>query len=210
MTTYQILTLPGLAGSGSQHWQSIWEDQYPALITRVEQDNWDWPVKDEWVEKLQAYVSTLETPVLLAAHSLGCITVAHWALRYPSPMIKGALLVAPADVEHSKRLSFVEGFSPVPTQKLPFPSIVAASSNDPYAAPDRSARFAREWGSELVELGPKGHINAISGLGDWKEGKRLLQRLENSGPSDSIHNPLSLKYPYTQNSGGLHFNYCAK
>ena len=175
----RFLTIPGLASSGPQHWQTIWEVQYPHLFSRAEQGNWDWPVKDEWVEKLQEHISALTEPTVLIAHSLGCITVAHWSKKYSSELVQGALLVAPADAEMSKRLNFVVGFTPIPTEKLPFKSIVVASTNDMYATIARSETFAKNWGSEFINLGKKGHINAVSGLEDWPEGKGILGRLGN-------------------------------
>jgi predicted alpha/beta hydrolase family esterase len=173
----RFLTIPGLASSGPNHWQTIWETQYPHLFTRTEQDNWDWPEKDKWVPRLQETISKLTEPTVLVAHSLGCITVAHWAQEFQSDHVVGALLVAPADAELSKRLNFVVGFRPIPTKPLPFKSIVVASTNDIYASISRSEHFAKTWGSEFVNVGKKGHINAVSNLEDWPSGKQILQRL---------------------------------
>lgn len=175
----QFLTVPGLASSGPNHWQTIWETQYPHLFERVEQDNWDWPVKAEWVPTLQNRIAKLTEPTILVGHSMGCITIAHWAQEYTSEWIKGALLVAPADADLSKRLSFLVGFRPIPTAPLPFKSVVVASTNDMYASFARSQTFAKNWGSEFINLGRKGHINAVSNLGDWPEGKQILQNLSN-------------------------------
>ncbi|NIJ55818.1 RBBP9/YdeN family alpha/beta hydrolase [Dyadobacter arcticus] len=172
-----FLTVPGLASSGPQHWQTIWEKQYPQLFSRVQQVNWDWPVKEEWVSQLQKQISELEEPTILIAHSLGCITVAHWAQEHSSELIKGALLVAPADAELSKRLNFVVNFTPIPVWSFPFESIVVASTNDIYASISRSKVFASNWGSEFINIGKKGHINAVSGLEDWQEGKEILGQL---------------------------------
>jgi predicted alpha/beta hydrolase family esterase len=176
MSTH-FLTVPGLASSGPQHWQTIWEEQYPHLFSRVRQDNWDWPVKVDWVAQLQKQISELTQPTVLIAHSLGCITVAHWAQEHSSEWIRGALLVAPADVELSKRLNFVVGFNPIPAKPFSFRSIVVASTNDIYASISRSKLFAENWGSEFINIGKKGHINAVSGLGDWSEGKEILGQL---------------------------------
>jgi len=170
-------TLPGLAGSEETHWQSIWEKQNPALFERVEQDNWDWPVMEDWTARLQARLAEGTEPVILIAHSLGCITTVWWSKKFFSARVKGALLVAPADAELSRRLSFVEGFTPIPAEPLPFPTIVVASTDDIYMSIDRAEHFATVWGSEFVNVGNKGHINASSGLGDWKEGKEILTRL---------------------------------
>lgn len=176
MSTH-FLTIPGLASSGPNHWQTIWEEQYPDLFHRAEQVNWDWPVKNEWVPKLQETISRLTAPTYLVAHSLGCITVAHWAQEFQSEFVKGALLVAPADADLSKRLNFVVGFKPIPVTRLPFKSIVVASTNDIYASIGRSEKFASDWGSEFINIGRKGHINAVSKLNDWQEGKEILQSL---------------------------------
>ena len=176
----RFLTIPGLASSGPQHWQTIWETQYPHLFSRVEQVNWDWPVKQEWVATLQDWISKLAEPTILVAHSLGCITVAHWAQEHSSDYVQGAFLVAPADADMSQRLNFVIDFAPIPTSPLPFKSVVVASTNDMYATITRSEKFAENWGSEFINIGEKGHINAVSGLGDWLEGKKMLQIFSNS------------------------------
>lgn len=173
----RFLTVPGLAGSGAAHWQTIWEEQYPAHFRRVEQENWDWPVREIWVKKLHEEISSVPVPTILVAHSLGCITVAHWANDYGSSYVKGAFLVAPADADQSQRLSFVEGFRPIPVSRFPFPSSVVASTNDIYATLARSEEWARAWGSEFINIGSKGHINAVSGFGDWQDGKDMLGRL---------------------------------
>lgn len=175
-----FLTIPGLASSGPRHWQTIWEKQHPYLFTRVEQDNWDLPVRDEWVEKLQIYIENLKEPTILVAHSMGCLTVVHWAQKYFSPLVKGALLVAPADAEYSERLNFVEGFNPIPDKALPFESVLIASTNDIYASIERSEYFADVWGSTFLNIGAKGHINASSGFGEWEEGKIILNQFANT------------------------------
>jgi predicted alpha/beta hydrolase family esterase len=37
---------------------------------------------------------------------------------------------------------------------------------------------AGQWGSELVNVGAKGHINGGSNLGDWPEGRRILMEFD--------------------------------
>ncbi len=176
MENYNFLTIPGLGSSGSSHWQSLWEKEFPENFHRVEQNNWDIPVCCQWIEKLDEEVRKLTTPTYLIAHSLGCMTVVHWAIKYRSEMVKGTFLVAPPDVENSRRLSFIEGFSPIPTLKLPFKSIVIASTTDQYASIKRAKEFAQNWGSEFVNVGDKGHINATTNLGNWEEGQNLLDK----------------------------------
>lgn len=169
-----ILLLPGYQNSGPEHWQSAWERE-DATLLRVEQADWDNPRLDEWVAALDAAVAAQPGPVVLAAHSLGCITVAHWAATHDRPVL-GALLVAPADIDTAD-VAELRNFRPVPLSALPFPSTVVASSDDPWCSPERSRQFAAAWGSRFVEIGAHGHINSASGMGSWPEGRALLDEL---------------------------------
>jgi uncharacterized protein len=113
---------------------------------------------------------------VLAAHSLGCLAIAH-GLREGALPIHGALLVAPPDVERPDFPPVLEGFAPIPRERLPFPSIVVASRNDPFSAFERAEALAAAWGSQLVDVGAQGHINADAGFGPWPLGERLLDAL---------------------------------
>lgn len=173
----KILILPGLGGSGEKHWQSFWSRELDHTL-RLEQDNWEEPELGKWLERLNEFLLKTEGPLILAAHSLSVSLVAHWAGKYHHPHIKGALLVAPADVdspEHTPEV--IRNFAPMPAKKLPFPSIVVASEDDPFVSVDRARYFAAQWGSEFINIGPKGHINSDSNLGIWEEGQEILQRL---------------------------------
>lgn len=176
-TFSKIVNVPGLYNSGPQHWQTQWELLNGRDIRRVEQDCWDNPNKDCWVNKLDFTISQYNEPVLITAHSLGCITLVHWANEYNTEKVKGALIVAPADVERSEK-PFMQTFNPVPLKKLPFPSIVVASLDDPYCSIERAAKWAAYWGSRFVCVGRKGHINSSSGLGLWNDGLDLLKELK--------------------------------
>ena len=68
-------------------------------------------------------------------------------------------------------------FAPIPLTRLPFPSIVVASTNDEYMTLERAQQVAQAWGSRLVNVGALGHINSASGLGLWPQGHALLQEL---------------------------------
>lgn len=178
-----ILTIPGLNGSGPTHWQSQWEQQR-ADTTRVDLGMWDCPHRNTWVTKLDQAISTAQAPVILVAHSLGCIAVAWWAALAGQPYgwpVAGALLVAPADVDRDPAPREVTTFQPCPQATLPFPSIVVSSSNDPWVDADRAHSFAAAWGSHFVDIGAHGHINALSGLGMWTEGQEMLERLIGAG-----------------------------
>lgn len=174
-----IITVPGLGGSGEDHWQTRWEGLRPDTI-RAELGDWDSPGREGWVARLDDAVRGARAPVLLAAHSLGCIAVAWLAqlsLRQRDWPVVGALLVAPADVDRDDAPGELRSFAPVPTAALPFRSVVVASANDPWITIGRAHAFAAGWGSRLVEVGALGHLNAASGLGDWPEGQALLDEL---------------------------------
>jgi predicted alpha/beta hydrolase family esterase len=173
----RYLNIPGLYNSGNNHWQTRWEQVYPDRFTRVQQNDWDFPNKEKWVDQLDKTVKEIDSPTILVAHSLGCITAVHWAVTHYSPFIHGALLVAPADVENSDK-AILKSFAPVPVEKLFMPTIVVASMNDPYCAMERAAKWAAWWGSRFVAIGNKGHINGESDLHDWKEGQAVLWQLE--------------------------------
>ena len=184
-----ILTVPGLGGSGPSHWQTLWEQARPDTV-RVELGMWNTPHRNAWVTKLDQAISQAEAPVILAAHSLGCLAVAWWAELSPQPYgwpVAGALLVAPADVDRPEAPDALRGFAPAPRTPLPFPSIVVASSNDPWITPDRAHSLAAQWGSHFVDAGPQGHINAASGLGWWHEGQELLGRVIAAGSDGRGH-----------------------
>ena len=171
-----VLVLPGYAGSGPEHWQTLWERRHGYV--RVEQDDWERPELAAWKRRLHEAIEQAATPVVLVAHSLGCALVAHVAGDAVAGRIAGALLVAPPDVDEIRHLMpEIEDFAPVPLAPLPFPSLVVASTDDPYAEPERARAFAAAWGARLVELQAAGHINAESDLGEWPEGHRLLEEL---------------------------------
>jgi uncharacterized protein len=173
----QILIHPGLGNSGERHWQTIWEKRFPSF-RRVAQTNWETPIKDDWTKKLDEHVMSYDpSNVILVGHSLACATIVFWCSEYKRK-IKGALLVAPSDTEAPGYPEGTSGFKPMPTEKLLFPSIVVASANDPYVSPDRANAFANCWGSELVNIGNAGHINADSNLMFWEFGLELLARLD--------------------------------
>lgn len=174
----RVLVIPGWQNSGPRHWQTIWEQKNPILL-RVQQRDWEFPRREWWLQRISEEVRQAPGPIVFVAHSLGCIAVAHWCQLAPAEVgkIKGALLVAPADLDREDAPSETKDFAPVPQRLLPFPSIVVASSNDPFCSMDRAQALARNWGSRLVDIGPAGHINGDSGLGDWPEGKRLLTHL---------------------------------
>ena len=170
----QVLMLPGWQGSGPDHWQSRWEALHGHV--RVEQHDWQQPRRGDWLARLDETVIDSERPVVLVAHSLGCVLVAAWArFSRHAHKVRGALLVAPGDVEQPDLAPALPGWAPILRDPLPFVSLLVASRNDPYCRFERAEQLARDWGSRLVDAGARGHLNADSGLGDWPEGHALLQ-----------------------------------
>lgn len=170
-----VLLLPGLYNSGPEHWQSHWEHAF-AEFTPVEQAEWNTPHADDWIAKLEEAVRDSGPSTVLAAHSLACTLVALWAGR-TTLTIRGALLVAPSDTEAPSYPAGTTGFTPMPGARLPFPSIVVASTDDEYVSEPRAREFAGRWGSAFVSIGSAGHINSASRLGMWPEGLALLNQL---------------------------------
>ena len=185
-----VLIVPGLRDAVPVHWQTLLEAELREAgrpvasvppMGRVELD------RAARVAALHAAVSALDAPVLLVAHSGGCITVAHWAHGLAPAVaarVTGALLAAPPDFERPMPDGYpsgaelaAAGWLPVPRARLPFPGIVASSRNDPLGAPDRVAALARDWGAPVVDAGAVGHLNPASGYGPWPEAHRLIDRL---------------------------------
>lgn len=186
-----ILLIPGLNDSGPDHWQSRWEHKL-ANAHRVELGMWDDPHRNTWVNKLNLAIHRSGRPVVLVAHSLGCLAVAWWA-EYERPArdahVIGALLVAPPDVDRPGLDPRLARFSACPRSELPFSSVLVASQDDPYCSQRTSISLARDWGSRFADAGAVGHINAQSELGDWPLGERLLEQLLRG------HGPLPREIP---------------
>lgn len=172
MTSTSIIIVPGWRDSGHGHWQTLWAERLPQA-RRVVQDDWHTPTRSAWVARLEETVLEQPGPVVIVAHSLGCITTAHMKPE-AAARVRGALLVAPADPE---RRAVLSDFAPVPYAALPYRSILVASSNDPYCPIRLAGAYARAWGSEFVRLQNAGHINVDSGHGEWPLGRALLQSL---------------------------------
>ena len=171
-TTPTLIIVPGWRDSGPGHWQSLWAESLQGAV-RVHQDDWISPVRSAWVRGISNTILSQDGPVVIAAHSLGCIATTHLPTEV-AQRIQGALLVAPADPE---RRSALVDFAPVPYQPLPYRSVLVASSNDPFCPVRTAGAYARAWGSEFVRLQNAGHINIESGFGEWPLGLALLQSL---------------------------------
>ena len=171
-----VLLLPGWQGSGPDHWQMRWAKVHGYSV--VEQNDWQRPRRDDWLARLDEVVIDAPGPVVLVAHSLGCILVSAWAVfSRHTAKVRGALLVAPGDVAQPAMQEALPGWLPIERRPLPFRSILVGSDNDPYCSAERAQQLARDWSARWHSLGAAGHINADSSLGDWPEGHALLQTL---------------------------------
>ena len=181
-TTPTVLIVPGLRDHVAEHWQTLLQARLPGsvCVPRLGKDNL---ALAAWVEALDRTVASIEGPVVLVAHSAGVMMVVHWAQAHAA-RVKGALLAAPPDFESglpagypSRDALAAHGWTPVPRELLPFRSIVVASDNDPLASLARATAFARDWGSELVNAGAVGHLNPVSGFGEWPQAIDLVAQL---------------------------------
>lgn len=174
---FDFLLLPGLGNSGADHWQSHWSAAFPNA-SRVLQDNWDEPRREDWLHRLDHHVAAGKRPAILIGHSLGTALAVQWLASRTPGRIKAALLVAPSDVESASHTpEEVRDFAPLPQTRLPVPTVVVASGNDPYVDFNRAKTFADIWGAEFFDAGELGHINAASRLGLWPQGLLVLGHL---------------------------------
>ena len=173
MTTPRVLLLPGWYNSGPGHWQTLWEAQFGDL--RVEQHDWVQPLRGDWITRLEEVVQEQDGPVWLAAHSLGCHLVAAWAaVSRSTGKVQGALLVAPPDTAQADYPPQLHRWAVPVLDPLPFAATLVASTDDPYCRLQAAEKYAHHWGAAFHNIGPRGHINAESGLGDWPQGRALL------------------------------------
>jgi uncharacterized protein len=170
----RFLLLPGWLDSDPAHWQSRWEALHGH--PRVEQADWVWPKRGDWMARLDEVVLESPQPAVLIAHSLGCQLVAAWAAHSRhTARVQAALLVAVPDTERDDMPPNLYSWRPIVRTPLPFASLLAISSDDPYCAPERAEQMAHDWGSAAFDLGTCGHVNGASGLGDWPQGRALLR-----------------------------------
>lgn len=177
----RVLLVPGGGGSGPEHWHHRWASADPRT-SWVQQQNWTGGTRADWVKALDREIGRSSSPTILAAHSLGAIVVAHWAAGRAagSNPVVGALLVAPADIEASwvEPGSVYTLFTPIPQDPLPWPTVVAASTNDPVCSTARAEQFAEAWGARLEWVGDLLHVGSDADLGLWPHGRQLLAELE--------------------------------
>ena len=182
MSEPTVLIVPGLRDHVEQHWQTILagELERVRMVQPMGRERIDLLMHEKAIER---EIQSIEGPVIIVAHSAGTIAVAHWAMHRTRRVV-GALLAAPPDFETPMPEGYptvqqlqVAGWLPVPRQPLPFPSIVAASRNDPLAKFERVRELASQWGSAFVDLGEVGHLNPASGFGRWDRAHEFIEQI---------------------------------
>jgi len=181
-----ILIVPGLRDHVSEHWQTLLEEQLLKAGRKVrsvpplETDKLSCAGR---VTALQQVVAEIDGPIVIVAHSAGCMITVQWA-QHHSRAIQGALLAAPADLESPMPAGYPStdaiasnGWLPIPRKELPFPSIVASSSNDPLGQKQRVAEMAQAWGSRVADIGAVGHLNPAAGFGPWPQVHDFIHEL---------------------------------
>lgn len=185
-TQATVLIIPGLRDHVAEHWQTHLEARLEK-VRSVPPQTTDKLNCAKRVAAIQAELDQIEGPMILVAHSAGVLMAVHWAAQHPQyqAKIKGALLVTPPDLNQSwpdnypsPEILRQEGWSPVPTQVLPFPSIVVGSSNDYLARAEVVEAMANTWESEWVNLGEVGHLNPAAGFGYWPQAEDFIRQLD--------------------------------
>ena len=186
-----IVIVPGLRGHVADHWQTILEKELPKAVTVPRMEGLNLSC-NQWVEALDRTLAAIQGPVILVAHSAGVMMVVHWAMKHRRP-IQGALLAAPPDFESPMPEGYPtitklldNGWLPTPSRKLAFPSIVAASTNDPLARFTQVLKMARSWGSRVVHVGDVGHLNPASGFGRWPKAHEFIAELSQSAATAAV------------------------
>jgi predicted alpha/beta hydrolase family esterase len=181
--TPTILFVPGLRDHVAEHWQTLLAAEMPGsrTVAPLEHDKLSCAAR---VGQLDAAIAAIDGPVVLFAHSAGCLMVVHWAQQHANDRVQAALLATPADIENPLPAGYptidelqAGGWLPLPRTRLPFPTVVAASRNDPLAAFDRIEGLAHDWRAAFVDLGEVGHLNPASGFGPWPQGRSLIDAL---------------------------------
>ncbi len=171
-----ILIAPGIGNSPPEHWQRRWGARI-ANARFIEQSDWDRPKLSDWVATMHQEIMLSTRPVVLIGHSLAVLAIVHTAQLLADSKVRGAFLVSPPDPEGEAFPSEARSFGHVPTDPLPFPSMVVASSSDPYVTVTRAHDFAADWGAAFLLAGDAGHINVDSGHGPWPEGLLMFGEL---------------------------------
>jgi len=182
-----VLVVPGLRDESAEHWQTLLIGELQRAGRRVRsvkpmgRSNVDCALR---VALMEQEAAAANGPLIIVGHSAGALTVAHWAGQTRCD-VRGALLAVPPNFEvpmpagyPAREALSAGGWLPLPRTPLPFPSIVAASRNDPLASYEWVTQLAGDWHSRVVDLGAVGHLNPASGFGAWPRALELIGALD--------------------------------
>ena len=164
MTEPTILIVPGLRDHVPAHWQTLLAARLDRVRAVPPMGRADLDCRTK-VEAIEREARAIDGPVIIVAHSGG-------AARSAPPDFERPMPEGPTIAELR-----AGGWLPVPRAALPFPSIVAASRNDPLGRFERVAELAACWGGQLVDLGEVGHLNSASGYGEWPDAEVFIREL---------------------------------
>ncbi|QQX87613.1 alpha/beta hydrolase [Cupriavidus necator] len=181
-----IVIVPGLRDHMQDHWQTLLAERLRKqkravhIVPQIDQDK---ALCSARIANLECVVSGIKGPIILVAHSMGCLITVHWA-QSTGREVRGALLAAPADLDTPLPAGYsnpqtlaTNGWTPLPRARLPFPSIVVGSRNDPIGGFEQVRKLAKAWGSRFVDGGEIGHLSPADGYGNWPKAEDLLQEL---------------------------------
>lgn len=171
-----IVNVPGYTNAGPAHWQTLLENKF-ANFQRVMQQDWLSPVREHWVQGIEDTVSQIEGDIILVGHSCGAVAITQWALACDSSKVKGALLVAPADIDRDSAIKEIQVQRPLPDSLLPFTTKLIYSDNDEHSSAIRSEQMGKNWGSELILVKGASHFHTEAGFGDWPEAEKWIEQL---------------------------------
>lgn len=169
-----FLIVPGYTNSGPEHWQSYLERKY-SNVSRVIQDDWNNPDRNAWVERLDAFITQTPGDIVLVGHSCGAVAIAQWASLYAQDRVRAAVLVVPADVDAETALLAIRQQRPLPSGRLPLPTLLICSDNDEHLSLPRARALATDWGSEIMVIPQAGHIHTAAGYGEWLAGEKAIE-----------------------------------
>ncbi|HBA67068.1 MAG TPA: alpha/beta hydrolase [Methylococcaceae bacterium] len=197
MMKTKIVTVPGFHGSDEKHWQSLLERQLPNS-ERVRGIDWEQPQIFTWANAIEKHIDAAPNPVILVAHSFGCLASALVTSRRPEK-VAGLILVAPASPQRfsltgpisadARPQNDISGFLP---NRLDTLGLLIASQNDPWMRFSQAEQFSHQWGLTLHDAGHAGHINSEAGYGEWPLIEKLVTSLQISLENAMVDSPLQL------------------
>lgn len=169
------IIVPGVGGSDQNHWQS-WLQRQLLSCSRVQQQDWNKPLLQKWIENFVTSISKIEGSIQVVAHSFGCLTTVAALHQHPelAKKIKNLILVAPANPSRFGENGFARDsignyadfFHSI---KLNIPTHMIISENDPWLSFENANTLAQAWNIQPINLGQVGHINVDSGFGPFPE-----------------------------------------